>query len=168
MRGEGHHCTYCFTYFTNSLSPSSSVDEEDYSVRLVGGSREGIVEVALNGRWGTICEDVEWDVDNVEVVCDELGLSTEGSRSTIPSGRCALVPFVFPSYTISLPPFPSLLSPLSYIQYMSAVKPIWLSLVSCFPGDDGIEDCGRNFLLGYTTCNTANVFNSAEANCGMY
>ena len=49
------------------------------------------MEVAINGRWGTICEDQEWNVANVVVVCEELGISTEDSRSISPSGRCALV-----------------------------------------------------------------------------
>lgn len=76
-----------------SLPPLTlSVDEEDFSIRLVGGSREGILEVALNGRWGTICEDEEWDRDNAMVACQELGiLTTEDGYSITPITRYVLV-----------------------------------------------------------------------------
>ena len=56
-------------------------------MRLVGASREGVLEVAYNGRWGTVCEDVDWDSDDAEVVCDELGLETESFHSIFPSGK---------------------------------------------------------------------------------
>jgi hypothetical protein len=119
-------------------------EASDFSLRLVGGEREGIVEVAYNGRWGTVCEDELWSIANVQVACEELGLTTESGYSTIPST--------------------------SYEQYMSLLKPYWLTSVSCVAGDERIEDCTRDPILGYSdTCNTAStisIFNSAEINCG--
>lgn len=47
----------------------------DYSVRLVQGIRgdhEGLVEVFLNGEWGTVCDD-RWDREDGHVVCQQLG-----------------------------------------------------------------------------------------------
>ena len=46
-------------------------------IRLVGGTGgtcQGRVEIFHDGVWGTVCDDI-WHVNNVKVVCRELGYS---------------------------------------------------------------------------------------------
>lgn len=60
----------------------------DGDIRLSGGSnrREGLVEICINNRWGTICGDNKsgWDKYEAEVVCAQLGYDlAENSKAII-------------------------------------------------------------------------------------
>ena len=50
-------------------------------MRLVDGDNynatAGRVEYCLGGRWGTVC-NYQWGVNDVFVVCQQLGLNTFG------------------------------------------------------------------------------------------
>ena len=50
----------------------------DRSVRLIGGkdSREGIVEIAYNGRWGMLCNN-GFSTPVAQSICQGLGFGTD-------------------------------------------------------------------------------------------
>ena len=56
----------------------------DGDLRLRGGrygrTSEGRVEVCWNENWGTICDSL-WDAMDAQVVCRQLGYTTQGKGS---------------------------------------------------------------------------------------
>ena len=128
---------------------------EDFSVRLVGGAeRSGVVEVAFNGRWGTVCEDSDWSVEDAIVVCRQLGLLTDTPPSiTITSGRYTTlyIPHVFHTCSYSYPQF--------YV-----VPVTWLSEVACDSTEPSLRECEYAVPIGYADCSISD--NRAVVNCG--
>ena len=70
--GWGHLGSTCSP--TQAAGVICETAGRDFQVRLSGGatSREGRVEVAFQGQWGTIC-DTNWDITDANIVCRQLG-----------------------------------------------------------------------------------------------
>ena len=65
---------------------------ENGDIKLSGSSDplQGRIEICMNQVWGTICDDF-WDVNDVAVICQQLGFSAEGDHpilEIIRSGDC--------------------------------------------------------------------------------
>lgn len=69
-------CADCFELLCVCPLSTVPIVPANYTVRLVQGilgDHEGLVEVFLNGEWGTICDD-SWDINDGDVVCRQIGL----------------------------------------------------------------------------------------------
>ena len=65
---------------------------------MVGLTREGRVEVCLNGAWGAVCAE-EFQSNDAEVVCLQLNFSREGVQFNEYSDQCSNLTLM--QYTVS-------------------------------------------------------------------
>ena len=62
----------------------SIIDCKDGDIRLVGGkgAYEGTIEVCFENLWGLVAE-TGWTQTDAEIVCKQLGYTTEGSNTVV-------------------------------------------------------------------------------------
>ena len=55
------------------------------TLRLVNGPLKsaGTIEICINGIWGTVCADTDWDDNGARVVCRQLGYSVNTGRGEL-------------------------------------------------------------------------------------
>ena len=71
-----HIVAILFKHQLNYVIYSAAQSCTHGALRLVDGrsSNEGLVEICINGVWGTVC-DSGWDDNDARVVCRRLGYS---------------------------------------------------------------------------------------------
>ena len=75
------HCAMLHTLNIHALLPACNGPEDNGNIKLVDGHsiREGRLEICMNGRWGTVCDN-NFDKADALVVCRQLGLSTSSKE----------------------------------------------------------------------------------------
>ncbi len=117
---------------------SSSPDDEMAclmgDVRLVGGvtPAEGRVEVCLDNRWGTVCDD-SWDTNSAAVVCTQLGMPTDCTFENLLRPLCSCL--VHCAVAVSLS------GPETVEAFGSGSGDIWLDDVKCGGNETHLLSC---------------------------
>ena len=125
-------------------------DETD--IRLVNDKTpdRGVVEICLNGVWGSVCHN-NWDLRDAAVVCRQLGY--DGRESHL---------IEFPSTSHPLPPSIPGSAPLSSFNLLSASY--HLGDVNCSGTEERLSECSHS-KVGVTNCMNINEGAGVQCKC---
>ena len=134
---------------------ASDQECNETDVRVVGGPTptEGLVEICLNGVWGSVCGD-RWDTRDAKVVCRQLGYN--GCKFFLSP---TLLGVIIANCIYSVSASVSLHS--SYVSSSAALT--HLSYVYCNGNEDMLSQCGSRshfYYYQYWYC-----YNKAGAIC---
>ena len=126
------------------------------TVRLVQGatSREGTVEICVNGFWGTICSNL-WDSRDAQVVCHQLGYTVLGMCIHFYDGIYTLYTWRFClclHYDIITGPIPIRDSQSHFGYTTGTTRPILLDFLSCFGNETNLLNCTQNNTGVVSSC----------------
>ena len=120
--------------FTHSLPllPACSSPKDNGNIRLVDGHsiREGRLQICMNRRWGTVCDN-QFDTPDAIVVCRQLGFST-------PSKKVGAYNMV----TIFMVPLLHVLgAKFRRFGFGQSSVPIWLNELQCNGFEENLSNC---------------------------
>ena len=111
------------------------------SARLVHGatSREGTVEICVNGIWAAVCDN-HWDSRDAQVVCHQLGHIVTGTCTYVEQDSVLEVDHY---NLLSLGPIPVYNSQLQF-GLTTSTRPILLDYTMCFGNETSLLNCTHN------------------------
>ena len=123
--------------YTGDIGPPSDAEPEcnDTDVRLVGGTSPNEGRVEYCGKmWGTVCDD-EWDKNDTQVVCRQLGLPTECKKLST-------------AWLVELSLLISAVS-FAYQMFGGGSGPIILDNVQCTGRESSLSECPHSGVFNH-------------------
>ena len=127
----------CYAIYYDVIGDACEAGE----IRLLGGGSsylEGRVEVCFRGNWGTVCDD-EWDQNDANVACRQLGYSDRGKNKYLSSCRCYSFTLVGAKAVESVASMP----PRAIDLYGQGTGTIFLDDLECSGNESNLFECIR-------------------------
>ena len=131
-----------------SLTVPSNCTNGDLRLQNGLNTREGKVEVCVDGFWGTVCSN-SWDSREASVVCKQLGFMNSGIVQ-YPIYLCHYNMYYI--FTAAIP--------LRYSRFGVGSGPILLDYLQCSGNENNLLECSRS-----NTQVTCNHYRDAGVEC---